>query len=41
MRYSHYDTIVVNRAFSQPEFEGFRPPKSVNSFDWMKDSLIA
>jgi hypothetical protein len=36
MRHPHYDAIGVNRAFSKPKFERFRPPKSVHPLERLK-----
>jgi hypothetical protein len=36
MWHSHYDPIPVNRSFTKPKFEGFRPPKSVHPLERVK-----
>jgi hypothetical protein len=41
MRHSHYNAIGVNRAFTKPKFERFRPPNSVHSLDRVKYPLIS
>src|SRR5262245_51304225 len=40
MRHSHYDTIGANRAFSEPQFERFRAPKSVHPLERVKYPVI-
>ena len=41
MLHSHDESVRIDLTLGEPEFEGLRPPKSVQAFDWVKDPLVA
>jgi hypothetical protein len=41
MLHSHDESVRIDLPLGEPEFEGLRPPKSVQAFDWVKDPLVA